>query len=145
MADLSRPGAAAPERAYAPLVFAARDDGHGKQQLTDLGCPDCRGVLAVELLDRSMRFFRCSIGHAYDEKSLVAAKEAQLETSLWTAVEVYDELRLLHEELGRAARHDGREEQAQEYDTRAQRAATEATRLREIIASDTPPAELLGR
>jgi hypothetical protein len=139
----TRRRAIAPERRGSQLVFEARDGGHGPERLTDLGCPDCRGVLAVEAVPGTLQMFRCSIGHVYEGQGLVAAKEAQLEMSLWSAVEVFEEVRLLHEELARAARLEGREEQALEYERRAARATRESERLREIIASDTPPARLV--
>ncbi len=66
-------------------------------ELTDLGCPDCRGVLAVREEGRQGHLaFACSIGHAYSGESLISSKEEQIEDTLWSAVEVYQEIALLH-------------------------------------------------
>ena len=64
---------------------------------TDLGCSACRGVLYVSELGRSgWLSFRCRVGHAFSADSLLFAKEEQLEESLWSTVEVLEELLQLY-------------------------------------------------
>src|SRR5512147_2841771 len=63
--------------------------------LTDLGCPDCSGVLALHEVGPShYPTYACSVGHRFSSDDLTQAKEHQLETALWTAVETLGELRL---------------------------------------------------
>ena len=72
----------------APPLFCRRlgPDSH----LTELGCPDCRGVLSVTIGPETGRLaFACRVGHRFSEHSLVSIKEDQLEDALWTAVELY--------------------------------------------------------
>lgn len=111
----------------------------GDAVLTDLGCPDCRGVLAVSSVRRGHLWFTCSIGHAFDLDSLLRSKEEELETALWTAVETSSEIAHLYEELARRARADGRPGAAAPCRGRAARARTNQEALREMIASDGPP------
>lgn len=60
---------------------------------TDIGCAQCRGVLYVsELGKHNWLSFVCRIGHGFSADSLLAAKEEQLEQSLWETVEVLEEI-----------------------------------------------------
>jgi two-component system chemotaxis response regulator CheB len=114
-----------------PPLFCRRNapDSH----LTELGCPDCRGVLSVTIGHDSGRLaFACRVGHRFSEHSLMAVKEDQLEDALWTAVELYEEIALLHEAL--AARDSGENAAAQR--DRAARAAEYAATIRELIQRD---------
>lgn len=104
-----------------------------------MGCPDCRGVLAVrEEGRRGHLAFSCRVGHAYSGESLIRCKEEQLEDTLWSAVEVYEETALLHSEMSARARADGVREIADAYQARAQRASALVADLRQIIARDAP-------
>lgn len=74
-------------------AFGRRGAQHDGWIPTDFGCPDCRGVLFVAVLGkRGWLSFRCRVGHGFAADTLLAAKENQLEQSLWGAVEVLDEL-----------------------------------------------------
>lgn len=95
------PSTAASTRPPHPFVRTGADAGG---VLTDLGCPDCRGVLTVnDTGDSGFRLFRCRVGHAFSLESLVPLKEDELETALWTAIEVCEELASLHDEKGKVA------------------------------------------
>jgi two-component system chemotaxis response regulator CheB len=107
--------------------------------LTDLGCSDCRGVLAVrEDGDKGHLSFTCRVGHAFSGESLLKCKEEQLEDALWAAVEVYEEIVLLHREMSNRARAGGVIGVAKAYERRAKRGASLMSRLRQIISSDSP-------
>jgi hypothetical protein len=67
------------------------------EAVVDIGCPDCRGVLAArELGKRNWLGFRCRIGHAYAADTLVAAKTAQIEQSLESALAALGEIAQLY-------------------------------------------------
>src|SRR5688500_12337193 len=89
------------ERPRAVLPFGREIEGESAPgDLTDFGCPDCRGVLAVQELGKTGHLsFACRVGHTFSGESLSRVKEEQLEYSLWTAVEVFEEIVLLHREL----------------------------------------------
>lgn len=107
--------------------------------MTDLGCPDCRGVLAVrEEGKKGHLAFTCRVGHAFSGESLLKGKEEQLEQALWAAVEVYEEIVVLHSEMSVRARTGGVRNIAQAYDRRAKRAEGLMSELRGIISRDTP-------
>jgi two-component system, chemotaxis family, protein-glutamate methylesterase/glutaminase len=63
------------------------------EAVVDIGCPDCRGVLAArELGEHHWLSFRCRIGHAFGADSLIVAKTAQIEQSLDSALAALGEL-----------------------------------------------------
>jgi hypothetical protein len=54
--------------------------------LVPLSCPDCFGVLRREREGvRGHLLYRCQVDHRYTTGSLLLAKEAQLERTLWSA------------------------------------------------------------
>jgi len=68
---------------------------------TDIGCSECTGVLYVAPVgERGWLSFRCRVGHAFSADSLLAAKEGQLEDSLWASIETLEELIQLYGALG---------------------------------------------
>lgn len=135
------------QRRFAGRLFARKANAEVAGELIDLGCPDCRGVLAVREEGRLGHLaFACSIGHAYSGESLIRSKEEQVEDTLWSAVEVYQEIALLHAEMSARMRADGEGALAGAYQRRGKRAARLASDLREIIANDGPArAERSGR
>jgi two-component system chemotaxis response regulator CheB len=113
--------------------------GHEKATLTDLGCPDCRGVLTVvEDPDAGHMTFRCRVGHAFSAESLLPIKEDQLEGALWTVVELYEEIALLHGAMGERAAAMHRTDVASAYARRVARALRYAKKMRVMIAEDSP-------
>src|SRR5688572_9433807 len=54
------------------------------RRLTDLGCPDCPGVLAAHTEGRKGHLtFVCRVGHVFAADTLIEAKEEALELALW--------------------------------------------------------------
>jgi two-component system chemotaxis response regulator CheB len=97
---------------------------------TDLGCPDCRGVLTVqEASGYGLLTFRCGVGHTFSLESLMPLKEDQVEEALWSAVELYEELAMLHHYL--AARS-----KAPSLVRREKSALALAKKLRAIVTMD---------
>lgn len=126
-----RPRIARPGRP-SPLGRTTTEDGG---ELTDLGCPDCSGVLAFRRLGGQLSF-ACTVGHTFSAESLVDAKEEEVEHSLWSAVETYLELIVIHRELASQACAEGTEVLASEREARVARAEEYVERLRAIIATD---------
>jgi two-component system chemotaxis response regulator CheB len=68
----------------------------GIDQLKEIGtnslysCPDCGGGL-WEVGQRGQKSYRCHVGHAYSEDSLLSAMEATTESALWTALRIIEE------------------------------------------------------
>jgi two-component system, chemotaxis family, protein-glutamate methylesterase/glutaminase len=90
-----------------------------------LGCPECGGALWY-VDDGASQRFRCRIGHAYSEQSLLQEQGRSLEIALWTALRALQERAGLMRRMARRARDadnpksaDRFDEQAGELDERA--------------------------
>ena len=118
--------------------FGRRGEKAEGADLTDIGCPDCRGVLAVEERSSGQLAFFCRVGHAYSGQSLVVAKEDQLENALWSAVETYEEVAMLGREMAQRLRRAGTRAGRSTHEERARRATRNAATLRGLIGRDRP-------
>ena len=78
------------------------------------------------------------MGHAFSGESLPLAKEDELETALWTAVETCEELLLIHRELAARFREAGAPALAVRCERRSGRARKNVAALRRLIAGDGP-------
>ena len=68
--------------------------------LVPLSCPDCFGVLHFEREGaRAHLLYRCQVDHRYTTGSLLEAKEAQLERTLWSASLLLKQLSYAYEDL----------------------------------------------
>jgi two-component system chemotaxis response regulator CheB len=64
---------------------------HSSGTASDFSCPDCGGVLRrIEEGEKPSRF-RCRVGHAFSEQSLLAAQSDKLEEALWSALRIIQE------------------------------------------------------
>jgi hypothetical protein len=72
----------------------------GDPQVSGLACPDCCGVLEVELQGRNGHLgFRCRIEHTYALPDLLLSKEQAVEDRLWRALTAVEELVALLRDL----------------------------------------------
>jgi two-component system, chemotaxis family, protein-glutamate methylesterase/glutaminase len=67
-------------------------------RLSTLTCPDCGGVL-WDSDEGSLLHFRCHVGHAFSEESLLAKQSDALEGALWSALRALEEKAKLAREL----------------------------------------------
>ena len=110
-------------------VPPAPDD---RATLSDLTCPDCRGVLRQQV-DGDLLRFRCRIGHAYSPSSLLLAQAEELERALWSAAVALEEQADLLRRLSQRMTDRGHEGTATRYDTQATEADRQARVVREAV------------
>jgi len=68
--------------------------------LVPLSCPDCFGVLRFEREgSHGHLLYRCQVDHRYTVGSLLQAKEAQLERTLWSAALLLRQMSYAYEDL----------------------------------------------
>ncbi|MGC3973686.1 MAG: hypothetical protein QM771_04785 [Nitrospira sp.] len=72
-----------------------------KSSLAAYSCPDCIGVLKVEVEKATgrRRSYVCQVGHRYSTQSLLLAKEKELEKALWAAAVLLMHTATAHEQL----------------------------------------------
>lgn len=71
-----------------------------------LSCPDCGGVL-WESEDGNLLHYRCHVGHAFSEESLLAKQSDALEIALWGALRALEEKADLSRRLAERMRRRG--------------------------------------
>src|SRR5207247_1163630 len=95
-------------------------DAHRSDELgpaSALTCPDCHGTL-WEIEDGSQTRFRCRVGHAYSEETMIKAQGESVERGLWAALRALEERAALVEKLAKRARRRGHSAVASMFDER---------------------------
>jgi two-component system, chemotaxis family, protein-glutamate methylesterase/glutaminase len=102
-----------------------------------LTCPECRGPL-WEITEGALTRYRCRVGHAYSEETLIAEHAAGVEAALWSAVEVLEERAEL---LRRVAARMGPSKPGavNRLEQGARDAINKATLIRGVLVSPTDP------
>jgi hypothetical protein len=70
-----------------------------KPDHAEYSCPDRVRVLSVEMSDGGRRGYVCQVGHRLSTRSLLFAKEKELEKALWSAAVLMLHTLNVHEEL----------------------------------------------
>jgi hypothetical protein len=69
------------------------------KQPTGFTCPDCAGVLLLEMEQNDHRGYVCQVGHRFTTRSLLMAKEKEVERTLWAAAALMGHIVAVHEQL----------------------------------------------
>jgi two-component system, chemotaxis family, protein-glutamate methylesterase/glutaminase len=88
----------------------------GKKSL--YACPDCGGGL-WEIETGKMVHYRCHIGHSYSENDLLIRQIETVENTLWIALRMLEERKLLLQKISRQNKERGLERLGQNYDRQA--------------------------
>ena len=99
---------------------------------TGLSCPECGGSLWFVEQGGATRF-RCRIGHAYNEESLVEQQGEALEQALWTALRSLEERAALLRRMARRADESGHERSAGGFRRKADEVDERAAVIRRHI------------
>ena len=81
-------------------------------------CPDCSGTL-FEIEQGQLLRYRCRVGHAYSQDSLVAAQNDAVERALWVALRSLEEREALMRRLADNSRRHGHHAVATMFDEKA--------------------------
>ncbi len=73
----------------------------------EFSCPDCNGALTE--VEAGSGAYRCRVGHAWSQDSLLAAQGDELRRALWTALRSLDEKVALANKMAREADYRGQE------------------------------------
>lgn len=97
-----------------------------------LTCPDCGGIM-WELKDGDMSRYRCHIGHAYTEETIVTGVDERLKRAMATALRALEERAALVSKLRDEAGERGRFELANSWSMRVREFEREADVIRDAI------------
>ncbi len=82
------------------------EDGKQPDTSTILTCPECGGVL-WEIHDGKLIRYRCHVGHAYSEESMLEEQARKLEAALWSAIRALEERVYLYRRLASFSKDRG--------------------------------------
>ncbi len=100
--------------------------------LSGLTCLECGGVL-WEAEDGGFLHYRCHVGHAYTEDSMVAAQAQRLEAALWSAVRALEEKAELARHLARRSRRGGLQRSAERFEQSIDAAESGSSEIRALL------------
>lgn len=64
-----------------------------------VNCPDCSGVISLDVSDTGHLRYVCQIGHAYSVEELSIAKEEQVENGFWSLIGLLEHLEEVDQHL----------------------------------------------
>jgi len=127
----------AQETAIAELDMDALGASDRPGEPIGLGCPDCSGSLyAVQ--EGALTRFRCRVGHAWSQESLLNRQNDALEAALWMALRTMEDKAALHRRLASTATDRGARLVAAQNLRSAGELADSARLIRDLLAQELP-------
>ena len=103
-------------------------------------CPECSGAL-WEHDEGGILRYRCRVGHAYSEESMLAEQGTALEAGLWSALRALEERVAFCTRLSTRFRHRGSPAAAARYERQAEEARDQARLVRQAVELLSPVGE----
>ncbi|RYY95457.1 MAG: chemotaxis protein CheB [Chitinophagaceae bacterium] len=121
-------------------VATAIEDLQELGEKSEFSCPDCGGGLYYTQRAGKSPHFRCHVGHSYTEGDLLFTMSKSLEGTLWVALRMMEERRLLlkkmaEEETGKGWFHSAAQKRERELEMH-----THIERLKQILFATQPAA-----
>ena len=95
-------------------------------------CPDCGGKL-WSIQNGKLKHYRCHIGHAYSERDLLLRQTETTEQTLWAAVRMMEERKLLVEKMARQTNDKGLQKMGSRYLQQSKNLEDHITKLKELL------------
>jgi two-component system, chemotaxis family, protein-glutamate methylesterase/glutaminase len=136
-----------------PAAVGTRALGQEKPSGTASGltCPECGGAL-WEADQGGFFHYRCHVGHAYSEESMLVSQAQRLEAALWSAVRSLEEKAELARHLAGRSRRRGLRRSAERFEQSVEDAERGSAELRRLLLRGVagPPiapdeAEIVGQ
>ena len=101
-------------------------------QPSPYSCPDCGGVL-WEMKDGELLRFRCRVGHAYNQETLLSAQARTVEEALWTSLRALEEQAAIKKRIGERMRRQNHDVLADQLTRRAHQIEQQAEQVRALL------------
>ncbi len=128
------------EAGIAERIALGVEQVNGIGEQTPLICPDCGGGLWEMVSDQVVRY-RCHTGHVYNGGELLIRQSDMLENTLYTALRMMEERRLLLEKLATEERKRGWKRTAEAKEERAVELRNHVERLKRLLLDAKQNAE----
>jgi two-component system chemotaxis response regulator CheB len=139
--EMEVPHDVAAEARLAERVATSIEDLEEFGERSEFACPDCGGGLYYTGSAGKSPHYRCHVGHSYAEGDLLFMMTKNLENTLWVALRMMEERRLLlkrmaEEEVGKGWVHSAALKRTRESEIK-----THIERLKEILFASQPAAQ----
>jgi len=101
---------------------------------TAFSCPDCGGRL-WRVVNGKLKHYRCHIGHAYSESDLMLRQTETTEQTLWAAVRMMEERKLMVEKLAKQNSGQGLQRISSHYLEQSKNLQEHITKLKGLLFS----------
>ncbi|PWT84870.1 MAG: chemotaxis protein CheB [Blastocatellia bacterium] len=95
-------------------------------------CPDCNGTL-WEINSGERLRYRCRVGHAYSEDTMLKAQSDSVERALWAALRALEERETMMRKMAKHARRRGNGTLATMFEERSEQVAGDARTIHDVI------------
>jgi two-component system, chemotaxis family, protein-glutamate methylesterase/glutaminase len=109
-----------------------------------VNCPDCSGVISLDVSDTGHLRYVCQIGHAYSVEELSIAKEEQVENGFWSLIGLLEHLEEIDRHLLNEAEKAQRSMSADALRTRLKESEHQRKALRQLLEQTHRPILGLG-
>lgn len=124
------------------LLSALADDAKRPGKLSGLTCPECHGPL-WEIDDGELVRYRCRVGHAFSEQTMIIEQALAVERALWSGLRALEENATLARRLAKRAADQKAMHSAQRFIARAEEIESQAETLRHTLQSWELPSEAM--
>jgi len=105
-----------------------------------VNCPDCSGVISLDVSDTGHLRYVCQIGHAYSIEELAIAKEEQIENAFWSAIGLLEHAEEIYRQLLNTMPPDSGPLASDPFHHRLQQSQHQRQALRKLLEETRPPA-----
>lgn len=130
--DITVPTIISAESRLSEKVATGISDVSTLGQKTVFSCPDCGGGL-WNIENKSEKHYRCHIGHSYSEKDLEIRQTEAIENTLWVAIRMMEERKILLARLSRENNEKGLEQVSITYSEQGKQLEEHIGRMKELL------------
>jgi len=134
--NISVPAAIIAESKLSEKAATSIDEVSRFGKKTLYACPDCGGGL-WEIENGKSKHYRCHIGHSYSESDLLIKQSEEVEHTLWVAVRMMEERKLLMQKIAKESDEKGLQRLSSGYNQRSEDLKHHITNLKELLFAIT--------
>lgn len=113
-------------------LMSSVDPEDGPHEVTEFTCPECGGTLWT-VDDHGATRYRCRVGHAFSEGSLILGKQDAVEAALWAAIVALEEKADLSGRIAKRLESFGRTRQIERYRSEITSTIEQVQTLRQVV------------
>jgi two-component system, chemotaxis family, protein-glutamate methylesterase/glutaminase len=101
---------------------------------TEYGCPDCGGSIYL-VKHGKVKHYRCHVGHSYSENALLLRQAENTENSLWVAMRMMEERKILLKKTAKENLDRGMGKLSEQYAENAENLDEHILKLKELLSA----------